>query len=160
MVTRLYQGRGYALTVLHFTIQIEDVGQLFFIIFIDNIGRCRTRTLVHTHIEWSIKAEGEPSLFGIEVMTRNAQVGQYTIYLCYAIIAHPIFQITKVATHKGKATVAFGHVLLCISILIKAIEMGRLVEPTQYFAAMSASAEGNIYVDAARLYVESVNSFG
>jgi len=53
------------------------------------------------------------------------------------IIAHPILDMSEVASHKSEAIVFPPDVLLCVSILVKAVEMTLSFEPSQNFLRMS-----------------------
>lgn len=94
-----------------------------------------------------------------QMVARHAKVGQYAINMLHIVVAHPVLQIPEIAPHKGKALVAIRYVLLCIGVLVKTVEVGVIAKPPQYFAAVSASAKGHIYIDATGLNVKPVHCF-
>lgn len=92
-------------------------------------------------------------------MARHAKVGKQSINMLHSVVAHPILEVAEVAPYEGKSFISLRNVLLGIGILVEAIKVGFGVEPTQYLAAMTATAEGHIDVYAAWLNVESVYGF-
>ena len=58
----------------------------------------------------------------IEVMTRHTEVGQQSVDLLDAVVAHPVLQITEITSYKREALIA-DDVLLCILVLVETIQM-------------------------------------
>ena len=73
--------------VLQFAVQIKNIGQLFFFVGIHDVGSGQAGTLVHTHIQCPVEAEGESPFAVIKVMGRYAEVGKYGIHFFDAVIA-------------------------------------------------------------------------
>ena len=87
--------------------------------------------------------------------------------MAYAVVAHPVFQVSEVGAYERKAWVvdkSLSHafcgedVLLSVSVLVKAVEMSRAVHPRENLSRMSAAAESDIDVDASGLNVQSVDA--
>ena len=79
--------------------------------------------------------------------------------MVYVVIAHPVFQVAKVATHEGEVVGGIGaNVSFGIGILIEAEEAGGGVEASQYLARMASSTEGYVNIHAARLNVEAIDA--
>ena len=83
-------------------------------------------------------------------MARYAEVGKQTVDLLHAIVAHPVFQVSEVGANEGEVGICH-HVSFGIGILVEAVEVCALAEAGEYLPGVSATAEGYIYVDAARL---------
>jgi hypothetical protein len=80
---------------------------------------CRERLPpVHPHIEGTIHTDGESSFGGIELVTTDAEVGEYTIYLRYTLQPKYSLQVTKVVGQKNESII-LGNIGCCIGILIK-----------------------------------------
>ena len=77
--------------------------------------------------------------------------------MLYAVVAHPVPDISKVASDKGKSIIV-DDVFLCIFILIEAVEMSFGREMSQYFPAVSASAEGDININTVGLDIKPVDA--
>lgn len=58
----------------------KNIGQLFFFVGIHDVGSGQAGTLVHTHIQCPVEAEGESPFAVIKVMGRYAEVGKYGIH--------------------------------------------------------------------------------
>ena len=74
-----------------FSVKVEQVGQLFFRICINNIRSSLSSPGIHPHIQRSVETEREPAILVIKMMGRNAQVGQQPIDLTrYTMITHEV----------------------------------------------------------------------
>ena len=157
-VSSLHYGGGKATAILEFAVEEKHIRQPLFGVVVHQIGRLHSGPPVHSHIERSVKTEGEASLFCIEVVARHAEIGNQSVDSLHPIVTHPVCEIAEVASHKGKAFVTLRNVVLGVGILVKTVEMAIRSEASENFAAMSAAAEGNIDVGATGLHVKPVNT--
>ena len=74
------------------------------------------------------------------------------------IVAHPVFQIAEVAAYECELLVRVANVAFGIGILVEAVQMGAFRQSAQYLARVSATAECQVYVYAARLDVKPAHA--
>ena len=90
-------------------------------------------------------------------MARNSEVGQQPVNLLDAVVAHPVLQIPEITSYKCEALIA-DDVLLCILILVEAVQMSLCPQPTEDLTAVSAAAESHIYVNTVGLDLKPVDA--
>ena len=90
-------------------------------------------------------------------MARYAEVGKQSVESVNAIVSHPVFQVSEVGANEGEVRIRH-HVAFGVGILVEAIQVCALAESGEYLPGVSATAEGNIYIDAAWLDIQSVNA--
>ena len=140
------------------SIEVEDVGQLLFRVFVHNVGCRQPGPFVHSHVKRSVEAEREAAAFVVEVVARNAKVGQQAVNFLHSIVAHPLLDIPEVAADKGESVIV-DHVLLSIGILVEAVEVAVEPQASQDLAAVSAAAESHVHIDTVRPDSQAVNAF-
>ena len=92
------------------------------------------------------------------MVRRHPEVGQQSVDVVDAVVAHPVFQIAEVAAHKGELFVGGSDVAFGIGILVEAVQMSASGQPAQYLARVSAAAECHVYVYATGLDVEPAHT--
>ena len=106
------------------------------------------------------------------MMRGNTQVRQDAIHLLHAVETKEILQIAKVAPHKREMllhplqlirVIALQFqlkILVCILVLVEAIEMSTLSQSAHNLMAMSSTAKGDVHKDPTLLTdVESIHTF-
>ena len=158
LLTCLDERCGYASRVLQFAVDVEDVGELFLVVRVHYLGSGASGALVHAHVERRVEAERESAFGVVEVVRRHAEVGQQTVDVVYLVVAHPVLQVSEVAAYERKAVAGVGNVALGVGVLVETVEVCAVGEPREYLARVPSATEGDIYINAARLDVESVDA--
>ena len=151
---RRYLARG-----LQFSVEEEDVCEAFLIIGVEHVCCRDARPLVHPHVEGSVETEGEATGLVVEMMRTDPEVGKQAVDMIYAVVAHPVVEITEVAPHKREIAGSLTDILLCILVLVEAKQPSRAVEAAEYLPAVASSSEGDIDIDASLTDVHAVNAF-
>ncbi len=143
----LHDGCCYSPGALQFPVEVEDVGQLLFIGLVHDL-RCRGSPFcVHSHIQCGIEAERESACLIIEMMARYPKVGQQTVYLLHAVIAHPVAQVAEITSNEGEPLITW-YIPFCVCILVKTVQMTVLAQSLQYLFAVPATPKRHIHIDA------------
>ena len=90
-------------------------------------------------------------------MARHTEVGQQPVNLLDAVVAHPVLQIPEITSYKCEALVA-DNVPLCVLVLIEAVQTPPGAQPAEDLAAVSAAAEGHVYVNTVGLDSKPVDA--
>ena len=123
------------------------------IVRVDHIGRRYAAATIHTHIERRCAAKRKSPLDSVEMMRRNAQIGQYAVRLHNAAQAQRSAQKAEIALHIAKPPVV-GTVGQRVAVLIEAVEPPLRSQQGEDAPRMAASAEGQIDVSACRFDAE------
>ena len=95
----------------------------------------------------------------IEVVRRDAEVGQHPVHLSDAVIAQEGSEITEVAADKDEPRIVGRGVGLGVGVLIESEKSAVGAQSTEDGTAMAAAAEGDVYIDAIRRQVERLQTF-
>ena len=57
------------------------------------------------------------------MMARHTEVGQDAVNVFHVVIAHPVGQISEIASDEREVLLSFWHILLCVGILVETEEM-------------------------------------
>ena len=104
--------------VIHLPVVPKNPNQILLAICIQNIRSLQPTPLVHPHIQFRIKPEGETPSRLVKLVRRHTQIGQNPVRLVVPAVAQEIPQIPKIMIHKNKPTI-IRHVSQRIGILIE-----------------------------------------
>lgn len=117
------------------------------VVGVDHVGGRPAAAAVHAHVERRGAAEREAPFDGVEMVRRNAQIGQYTIDLRDAAQAQCSAQEAEIALHIDEPRVV-GTVGQRIAVLVEAVEPPLGAQLRENAPRMAAAAEGQIDVSA------------
>ena len=153
----LDNGSGKLPAVLQLSIEIEDVGQLLLTVVVHDVGSGLFPLFVHAHVERCVEAEGEPAALVVQMMARHTEVGQQTVDLLHVVVAHPVLDISKVASDEGESII-IDDIFLRIGILVEAVEVAFLPQATEDLPAVATPAECHIYINTVGLDFKPVDA--
>ena len=113
--------------------------------------------LAHAHVQRTVEASRKAFLRCVELVRRNAQVGDYAINMTAAVIKlNKVLKVPEVLGNKGEALVVKG-IGFGILVLVESIEVTRR-QPFKDGTGMAATAKGNVGVDALGVDVQALDA--
>ena len=125
-------------------------------IAVHDAGRRQRAPLVHAHVQRRFAPERETPLHGVEMVRRDAQIGQNAVHLLHLPQPQCPAQKAEVALDVVEPPVV-GAVRARVAVLIEGVESPAGTQLFEDAARMAAPAESEVHVSARRVYGEQVD---
>ena len=116
------------------------------VVTVHHVGRRQVGPLVHPHVERRIVAKRKTALPRIEMVRRNAQIGQDAVHPFNPVIAQPRVHDAEIAFDECQPGI-FGQVRPCIAVLVDRKKAPPRAEPVENPARMTAAAESQVDIN-------------
>ena len=131
----------------------QNAGQRGVVIAVHHLRGVQLAPLVHAHVERRLAAEREAPFGGVEVVRRDAQIGQNTVHGRHPGPTQLSAQKAEIAGHETKTRI-IGAVGFGIAVLIERKEPALGAERFEDASRVSAAAERKVDVSPPRVYIE------